>query len=287
MWIKSVAREITLWLLKYTPRYFAGKLKRPFFIIGSGRSGTTLLFRTLASHKEISAYPSEANELWHPQLYPWWASKHKSNVPPIWLDAQEFTSLSLSLRSRARTRAIRSAFGLWQFVTGGKVFLNKSAMVTFMLPYIAREFPDAQYIHIIRDGRAVASSYAIKQFRTIQKHVEIFEEQGIAFPIGEVLRKCAVSWRVHIEEIEKRKRESLLVRGDNLYELRYESLCENPEGELKKILHYMGVSEGGFAKVDYSKFKNMNFKYKNNLSEDEIHSITEIMKPVLAEKGYI
>lgn len=287
MWIKSVARELILWSLKHTPRYFAGKLRRPFFIVGSGRSGTTLLFRTLASHKEISAYPSEANELWHPQLYPWWTSKHRSSVPPIWVNAQEFTSRSLMLRSRAQTRIIRSAFGLWQFVTGGTVFLNKSAMVTLMLPYIAREFPDARYIHIIRDGRAVANSYAIKQFRTIQEHVRPFEVRGIAFPIGEVLLKCAISWRVHIEEIEKQKRENLLIKGENLYELRYERLCEDPEGELKKIAKYMGVSEDGFTGADYSKFNDMNYKYKSDLSKSEINAIMEIMKPVLAEKGYI
>ena len=51
------------------PRRFAPMLHDPVFFIGSGRSGTNLLASFLRSHPEISVFPGEANDLWHPALY--------------------------------------------------------------------------------------------------------------------------------------------------------------------------------------------------------------------------
>ena len=89
------AKKAARYLARPAPGYFARKLRNPVFIIGSGRSGTTLLINTLAVHDDIATYSGEANDLWHPQTYPWRDSKHRDFLPPIWVDPEDFTRLSL------------------------------------------------------------------------------------------------------------------------------------------------------------------------------------------------
>jgi hypothetical protein len=85
-------------LAMIAPDFMASKLKNPFFFVGCGRSGTTLLADLLASHPDIAVYPYEANEMWHPTSFPW----HRSDVrtPPIWLDPYAFTEASLNTRTQ-------------------------------------------------------------------------------------------------------------------------------------------------------------------------------------------
>ena len=53
----------------------------PIAIVGTGRCGSTLLVRILESHPEIAAWPGEANELWHPNSYPW--AQRAIDTPPM------------------------------------------------------------------------------------------------------------------------------------------------------------------------------------------------------------
>ena len=53
-----------------TGRALGLRVKGPLFIIGTGRCGTILLVDILKSHPNLSAFPGEANELWHPALEP-------------------------------------------------------------------------------------------------------------------------------------------------------------------------------------------------------------------------
>jgi hypothetical protein len=108
--------KIATRVVEVAPRYFAGKLHAPFFIIGLARSGTSLLLHSLACHEDLAAYPGEANRLWHPQTYPWRHSKHRDDVPPIWHDPKAFTEHTLRLRPDGHALRLRATFGAYQFL---------------------------------------------------------------------------------------------------------------------------------------------------------------------------
>ena len=55
-------------------------------------------------------------------------------------------------------RFIRREFERFKQKTGAKVVIEKSPENSFRIPFIRAIFPDAKWIHIIRDGRAVTSS---------------------------------------------------------------------------------------------------------------------------------
>lgn len=272
--------------MRISPNYCAEKLKNPFFIIGPGRSGTTLLVHSLAKHKDVASYYNEANELWHPNTYPWHTSKYQDFVPPFWVDSKEFTNVSLKHLSPSQAEMIRSMFGAYQWIIGKHCFLNKSAMITFMIPFILEKFPDARFIHIIRDGRAVAFSYAKKQTEKIKSNIEAYDGKGYKLSFNKILMACAKNWKEHIEEVETQKRKLGLEARGIIFELRYEDFCLEPCRVLSQIASFMGIKTNGLQSKDFLNIKNANHKYREQLSKEAIYELTQIMEPSLKEKGY-
>jgi hypothetical protein len=170
---------------------------------------------------------------------------------------------------------------------GRKCFLNKSAMLTFMIPFIAKEFPDARFIHLIRDGRAVALSYAIKQRKKINDNLSAYAEQGFDYPFKDLLRACAKSWRLQMKEVERHTKELGFRERGVFFELKYEDFCRKPEDFLIQIAAFMGVDSAPFKGMGLSHIKTTNYKYREERYEGFIQEISQLMEPTLRIKGYL
>jgi len=149
----------------------------PFFIIGSGRSGNTLLRRILHANehlfippetyvlgKIIKLFRQNKNLSWRNLVY---------LILSHFEFHKEFDTFNISLRPLAE-RLIRLpkekrslAYiinSFYQFYAeekdlSGKRWGDKTPVNTFHLERIYSVFPDAQFIHIIRDGCDVVWSY--------------------------------------------------------------------------------------------------------------------------------
>lgn len=269
------------------PNYFSQKLKNPIFILGCNRSGTTLLVNTLATHPDIATYPGEANKLWHPQTFPWRYSIHKSVLPPLEVNPIEFTKRSLAYRSPSEDQRLLSVFGAFQYIMRRDRFLNKSAMISLMIPYILEKFPTAKLIHIVRDGRGVALSWAKKVNKTIQNQLELYANQDFGISFEDLLLNCANSWRLHIQEVENQKLQLGLEGNGILLELRYEDFCDRPHEHLIELASFMNVTPAAFKNRSYEHILNMNYKFKNEFKEEELEKLMQVMKPALTQWGYI
>lgn len=285
---KSLKLKASQFLANIAPRYSTKRLKNPFFLIGCARSGTTLMKKTLSAHNEIATYPSEANNLWHPQAYPWITSSYRDILPPMWIDPQKYSEISLKLRTPAQNQQIRSSFGAYQLITGKKVFLNKSAMLAFMIPYILELFPEARFISLTRNGWAVTRSYAKKATEVNSDEVELYKNTRKSnLTQEEILKFSAESWKVQVEVIEQQKTELKLVENGKMYEVLYEEFCANPLAILNEIANFMNIDPGGFVKSSYSHIRSQNYKFKEELKEEFVQKLTPIMEPTLTKKGYI
>lgn len=282
-----VAKWLAIAFARIAPNYFSQKIRDPIFIIGCNRSGTTLLVNTLATHPELATYPGEANDLWHPQTFPWRYSAHKSDLLPLEVNPLEFTERSLKHRSPSEEERLKAVFGAFQYFMRRDRFLNKSAMISFMIPYILEKFPSAKFIHIVRDGRGVARSWAQKMNTTIQNHIELYKGQGFGISYEDLLLNCAYSWRLHIQEVENQKHRLGLEKKGMLLELRYEDFCTRPDYHLFELASFMDVSPSAFQNGSYDHILNMNYKYMNQFKEPELKKLTQIMEPGLVRWGYI
>jgi LPS sulfotransferase NodH len=261
------------------PQRMASAVHDPIFFIGSGRSGTNLLARLLRSHPALSVFPSEANDLWHPLLYPW----HEStlDVPPTWADGPAFAKASLEARTPADDVRLRAVFGAYQRMTRGAYFVNKSVMITFLLDHVLQVFGDARFIHLLRDGRSVALSFAKKEIEKIPKARERYARYGLSAPLDELVVLFAESWRDQMIEIDRHRARL----GDRLIELRYEDLCANPDHELRRIADQLRIDPNLFTRTGIS-IRSQDHKFAGNLGPAAQQRVAEVLAPTLHSKGY-
>jgi len=119
------------------------------FILGSGRSGTTILGQLLGRHRHV-VYLNEP-------LHYWYAIEpHTDNLDFFggkgqnWLDAADATEV-------ARRRLDR-LFGQVQLAAGGRRVVEKLPIHALRMEWLDRLAPGARFINIVRDGRAVVQS---------------------------------------------------------------------------------------------------------------------------------
>jgi hypothetical protein len=252
------------------------RVKDPFFIIGTGRCGTTLLVKILGTHAGLSGFPGEANELWHPKLEPFESTP--LDTPPIEVNPKQFSEVSIAQWPPKHGETLRDVFTGFHLITGpAKVVFTKSAMISFMIPKILEVFPAAKFIHIYRFGPSVVKSYVEKNFGKYSRHK--FAQQDYRL-------HCARYWNDCILEIEKQKNDLALVEKGQFLEFSYENLCEKPREVLADLAKYLGVPFDGF-RFDVSRIANQNYKVATAANNLEGAKLLEVMSPGMALKGYL
>jgi Flp pilus assembly protein TadD len=184
------------------------------FLLGFPRSGTTLTEQILASHPSVVTL-EERDTL---------ADAVERLMP---------RSGNLAELENAPERVLSHYRELyWQRVRNyganpeGKLFVDMAPMSTVKLPLIARLFPDARILFVVRDPRDVVLSCFRRRFGINPTTYEFLTLEGAAEFYSAVMR-LAFLWR-----------ESLSIP---LHEVRYENLVDNPREELTSLCNFLGL----------------------------------------------
>jgi hypothetical protein len=144
-------------------------MKRPVFILGSPRSGTTLLYHMLLSAGGFAVYRTESNvfNILAPRFGDFSVTKNKLELMKVWLQSKLFKVSGLDAQDitgkvLAQCKSHGDFLRIVMDETARKQHVDRWAECTpehiVYLPEIKQEIPDALIIHIIRDGRDVAVS---------------------------------------------------------------------------------------------------------------------------------
>jgi len=203
----------------------------PLFVLGVSRSGTTLL-RVILDRSPGIAIPDET--FFIPQL----AHRHSSPVDPAeFLDdirrlprlaAWDVPAEDFAARLRPGMsvgEALAAVFSAYAAKRGKPRWGDKTPMYMRHLGLIEKLFPDAQYVHLIRDGRDAALAF-------------------LDMPDGVVTRTWAhprspagfaCEWRTEV----RRARELRRRLGSSRYvEVRYEDLVADTAGVVRSICEF-------------------------------------------------
>lgn len=113
----------------------------PFFIVSSGRSGTAMMVKALAAAESVTI---EHEHLVH-QVQPLAVRRYQGLA-----DEHEARTVLEKTHSTAIQNASTRLWG------------NSSNKLSWLIPDLAAQFPEARFIHLVRDGRKVSSSYFYK-----------------------------------------------------------------------------------------------------------------------------
>ena len=199
------------------------------FIVGVGRSGTTLLRMMLDSHSQLTI-PPETHFI--PQLVDLFElSEHVSPERAVEIVTSErhwgdFAISSDELLERFRGvdpftpgDAIRTFFQLYAERQGKPYWGDKTPIYMKRMLLIEQVLPEARFIHLIRDGRDVALSRARRALRD-------------PAPVS----KTAQRWQTRIQKARRQQR-----KLGFYMEVRYEDLVVDTEPSLRGICDFLDL----------------------------------------------
>jgi hypothetical protein len=209
-------------------------IRRPFpFFVGRGRSGTTLLRAMFDAHPDM-AVPDESHfvvtlghrrsefeeqggfnsELFVDHLFGRPAFK-------LWgLDRDEVLADFDRAKPVDYPAAIRALYGSYARHQGKSRYADKTPIYVLHIDFLSRLFPEAKFVHIIRDGRDVALSYLDVQWGP------------------QSVEEAAIYWK---RFVRSGRRAGAALGPSRYTEVHYERLLEDPEGVVRDLCAFLDV----------------------------------------------
>ncbi len=271
-------------LAKTRPEFAMKQLKRPIFILGCHRSGTTLLGRLLDMHKDIANW-TEANEIWDPGWFPW--REENLDKPPLEYDPAGFMARWWS-ENEHRMDEIKAMFGAFQFLHSKPTFMNKTPYNVFRIPQLVEHFPDARFVYIMRDGRAVVNSHTKKIIHEEHlkewppKERELFEQSTAA--LAEQLGRY---WKASVDEVTHQNEVLGLEEKGVMYSTTYTNLCDDTMGVLTEICEFLDLAPDRFLEgIEDQNITNSNTKWRKGLDDETVERMVAAMEPALTANDF-
>ncbi len=262
----------------------AAPIAAPIFILGTPRCGSTLLQDLMSRHERIGYITYGMDLVQNPELFyaaHWLRAKLGMDVKgerylqdsivvhggaPA--EAMRFWGTALKLDPHALTWPQRRASDfsadeiryvqdtirhvLYCFHSEGRDrFLTKCPALLTEPLLLQDIFPDARFIHLVRDGRMVANSliklYELQVKQDIAVNHPVFKEGSHFIPYPRVpglegwmqeygprdLRTTAHIWDSALNFVE-----GVRPQLRNFHEIRYEDLCAEPERRINEVLAF-------------------------------------------------
>ena len=275
------------------------QIDRPIFIVGPGRSGTTLLLKLLAGHGDLAWFsgytdrfpsfpqlaflsrmdsfpfagqqirlskgwpkPAEANRIWD------------SCFPHFLWPSHDLGERECTAEGAAKLRSLVATHLVWQ---GRRRFLTKyTGYPRFGL--IRRVFPDALFVHIDRDPRAVVFSW-MKQRWMFKKKPDEFRQ----IPVVDKLRMYSDRY-LAIYEAKKQYRE-----GADYHQIYYENLIRNPLQSFQELCTKTDLSWTRRIERRITSWHldpRANQAWPSKLTSNEQECLSRILREPVEEMGY-
>lgn len=223
-------------------------VRAPIFIIGCGRSGTTLLGELFAAHPAVT-YRYEPYHLWA-------AMEPLTDFLQLYSRGEHHCLLgadSVTATARRRFRRLMS-------VPPGFTFVEKSPINALRIGYLDALAPEARFVHIVRDGVDVTRS--IERMATVTRRMVFRPPLNEWWGVGDAkwtalvrdgrasgyypdevrelttdAQRGAYEWLISLREVEGWRTRL----GSRLIELRYQDLADDPKTTLQTVMSSVGL----------------------------------------------
>lgn len=286
------------------------------FVLGTGRCGSTLLHELLAQHDDVG-FLSNIEDLtgapaalgrWNGPLYrslpPSFSRKGRARFAPSEgyriLDRRVSPAISMPVRDLTSADATPWLVGRFRRffeergrAQRGPVFIHKFTGWP-RARFIDAVFPEARFVNVIRDGRAVANSLLQmpwwKGYRgpegwgwgpLPEAYERKWESLGRSFPV-----LAALEWKVLMDAFSTAR---AAIAPERWLDVRYEDLVHDPIGKTKEVLGHMGLT---WTEAFDERFRRYRFdltradSYRRDLSPRDVENIELVLSQTLTALGY-
>jgi hypothetical protein len=281
------------------------EVRRPIFIIGAGRSGSTEFHNVLTRHPNVCVrHPAR------PELNRWVLQALDFPISGKRLDrrlfrgecydfwdhhCRGFSQPSRDLTARDATQATIDHVPrvLARTLSGKRHRLLVKITGWARTGYVQRIFPDALFIHLLRNGKAVANSLLHADFwrgwsgpprwqwgALSTEHQDEWECHGRSF-----VALAGIQWKIMMEAIRQAKAH---LPAGRFLEVRYEEMCSQPLEVFRSVAEFCELdwSARFEAGLRSRTFDNRNDKWRRDLTADQQRILQSVVGEELARQGY-
>ena len=275
-------------------------MKPPVFIVGCPRSGTSYLYHLLLSAGGFAQFRTQMNvfDVLEPIYGDLGVPKNKVKMMNKWLQSKAFEVSGLEAEE-ITAKVCSECRGAGDFLRivmeeiarrqGVDRWIDSTPTNIPHLLRIKKDFPDAKFIHIIRDGRDVALS---------------LDKRGWSRPLPWDGKKGLLAAGLYWEWIVRKGRKLGVTLNPDYLELRYEDLVNQPAQTLEGLavflahdLDYQRIQQTriGSVKNPLTSFKEDlergQFKpverWKERFPPDQLVLFESLVGDCLQELGYV
>jgi hypothetical protein len=244
---------------------------RLVFVVGSPRSGTTFLGRSIGS---VPGFVDLGE-----------VAALKASVP-------ELAALSPS-EAAPRIRRILSVTRRLGLV-GSVRAVEQTPEVAFVVEAILAAFPAAHVLHIVRDGRDVVCSLLERGWLSAERRGAddaglaygarprfwVEPERRAEFAAVSDARRAAWAWRRYVSAARA-------ATGPRVHELRYERLTAHPEPVAAELAPLLETGVEPLARALAGAHSESIGRHERELTEDQLRDVEEECGELLRELGYL
>lgn len=298
---------------------------QPLFLVGAARSGTSLLYKLLSLHPEAvwlsnwvqrypglpqlaalnglaDRFPRRRHEVWFGKsgnnAYVYGRRRPlRDRVFPMPAEGESLYARAgipepgltpLPAPSRTQCEALQSTFYTMRRAAGGRVLISKRIANNRRIGLLHNIFPQARFLDIMRDGRAVALSLS---------EVDWWEDSVVWWFGGtptewrgagkDPWELCARNW---VEEVKIIERDLPLLPEPLVQRIRYEDLVAEPHPVLAQCASFAGLDpdERRWRRaLSRVRFPNKNERWREKLAADALATVESVQEPELRRYGYL
>lgn len=288
------------------------QITQPLIIVGTGRCGSTVFHRILARYPRFmwlsgfaERYPDKpswnrlavsamgnsllfrllGDKVRPGEAYRFWEQYAYGFTEPC----RDLVRADLTPRTRKRTRRAIEAM----LTPQRDRFLAKITGWP-RIGFLDALFDDAKFVHIVRDGRAVANSLL---------HVDFWRgwygpqgwRAGLLTPEDEAawlrydrsfVALAGIEWRIQMRAIEAARR---ALDPRKYLEIRYEEFCQRPLDTYRQVLDFAELpSTPAFEQeIGRTSLRDTSGRWRDELSPEQQGILDELLRPDLERCGYV
>jgi hypothetical protein len=246
-----------------------GATERPVFVLGSPRSGTSFVARSIG---QVPGFADLG------ELHPWKAAIPRLADVPEAEAAPELRRVLETVRRFALVRDRRA--------------VEQSPETVFVLPAALRAYPQAVVVHMLRDPRDVAASLLQKGWlragrpgrddvgEPYGEHARFWvePERRDEFDDASEARRAAWAWRRYVAAARS--------AASTAVEVRYEALAEDAETASEPLAVHIGADQVLLARAVGQMHAESVGRWHRNLTPEQVDEVEAEAGELMQELGY-